>query len=105
MHNIFPLAEYAQGDPEAYGKALEIIKTGYVGCETEDISYIARLPMKWEPSVQLFTLLRDYILKIKSQGFWIFMKPQDPTVNFPDLLSDLESCGTLEVHISDNVNV
>ena len=61
--------------------------------------------MKWEPSVQLFTLVRDYILKIKSQGFWIFMKPQDPTVNFSDLLSDLESCGTLEVHISDNVNV
>ena len=96
----FGFLEFAPVDPEAYGKAIEIIKTGYAGCERDDIAYIARLPVQWSPSVQFFTKLKDYILREKHEVFWNLITPNSTAATFSDLLEKLERNGTLEVHIT-----
>ena len=87
-------------DPDAYGKSIEIIKTGYAGCERDDIAYIAKLPIQWNPSVQFFTKLKDYILKEKDEVPWNLITPHGTAATFSDLLKELEKNGTLEVHIT-----
>ena len=92
--------EFTHVDAEAYGKAIEIIKTGYVGCERDDIAYIARLPIQRNPSVQFFTKLKNYILKEKDEVPWNLITPHGTAATFSDLLVELEKYGTLEVHIT-----
>ena len=75
-----------------------MIKRGYSGCESDDVSFIARLPIGWNPPVQFYILMKDYIMKIKSKAFWLLTTSQNTTKSFYELLKDLEDKYNLEVN-------
>ena len=91
--------ECAETDILSYRKALAVIKLGYNGCESDDVSFICRLPIGWDPPVQFFTVIEEYIVKIKSEAFWIFMTTHSTKRSFFELLKDLENNSNLEVKL------
>jgi Cdc6-like AAA superfamily ATPase len=89
------LNEHQHLDPESYGKALEIIRSCHDCCHTDGIRFIAKLPVEGRESMQFFTFLRDYILKIKANSC-IFMEHHK---DIYELFNDFNHCGTLETTV------
>ena len=93
MHSLFSYitSEHSAVKPDAYKKAKDMTRNGY---QPKHIAYIARLPLK---TGQFYMLIREYILARKYESFWHFLKHEDPTITFSDLIHDLENSDTLEV--------